>query len=65
MTGGDRYEKVDQVRLYVIPNTMEWQVCQKSFLDLFGDGAEVLFFGACNLQNSGAECDQIEECGHR
>ena len=63
VTGGDRYERVDQVRLYVIPNTMEWGVCQKDFWGLFSDGAEVLYFGACNLQNPGAECDWIEECG--
>ena len=52
MTGGDRYEAVDQVRLYVIPNTMEWGVCQKDFWGLFSDGAEVLYFGACNSQRS-------------
>lgn len=65
MTGGDRYERVDQVRLYGVPNTMEWPVRRKSFFGLLTARVQVLFFGACNLQNPGPECDQIEECGHR
>lgn len=65
MTGGDRYEGVDQVRLYAVPNTMEWLICQKHFWGLFGDRAEVLYFAAYNSQDPGPECDLIAQYGHR
>lgn len=61
MTVGDQHAEVDQVRLYVIPKSMEWQVCQKSFFGLLSARLQVLFSGACNLQDPGAECDWIEE----
>lgn len=63
VTEGDQYQGVDQVRLYAIPYTMEWLVCQKLFLEQLSYGLQVLFFSACNLQSSGAECDQMKKSG--
>ena len=64
VTGGDQYAEVDQVRLYAVPYSMEWLVCQKSFFGLFAARLQVLYFATCKLQNPGAECDSMRHCGY-
>lgn len=56
MTGGDRYERVDQVRLYGVPNTMEWPVRRKSFFGLLTARVQVLFLvrATCRIQGPNA-----------
>ena len=57
VTGGDRYEAVDQVRLIAVPKTMERVVSHKRFWGVLSYDLQALYSSACNLQSTGAECD--------